>query len=341
MCKDMSPTVRRPHRDRYSAQHPALTPFFVSPCFPPPRLSRNGNRFLSRSRWPRVANVVPVRRADFNFMQFSFRSPMQAILPVAPANDLLYWTIARDDAHVTCGILCIVLVWLGLWQQLCASGIVTSTATRKAIHISCGPAFIALWPLYSDEPTARLAAAIVPLLFGFVLILSGLAKQSDSRRAALGRALSRSGNPHDALEGPLYYTIILLALTLFCFKNVISAIAIMQLCFGDGFAELAGRRFGAKCKWPWQWTGNKSVAGSLAFTVTAFVASVAAVAWFQHCKVSQLVPEDMYTLSALAFISIACAVVEIAPASVVGDDNIAISATAVFLSTLLFTGKGI
>lgn len=248
----------------------------------------------------------------------------------------LDWAIRQSDLNLTGGILAIVVVWLVLWQQLASQGVVSSTTTRKAIHISCGPAFIALWPLYSDAPSARLVAAIIPLLFVMLLVISGLSKQPNSKWAALGRSISRRGDPSDALGGPLYYTVILLALTIFFFKNVTAAITIMQLCLGDGLAEVIGRRFGSKSQWSAPWTGDKSIAGSVTFAVSGFFASAAAVAWFRHCDMSHLTLDNGYTVLALAVVSVACAAVETAPVSLVGDDNVAIAVVGVFLSSLFF-----
>lgn len=242
--------------------------------------------------------------------------------------------VEATDVWLTMGIGVFVVLWLALWQQLVARDVVSSTTTRKAIHISCGPAFVALWPFYSTAPGARVCAAIIPALFGVALVTSALARKTDSGRAALGRSISRHGNPREALQGPLYYTGVFVVLSLILFRNVTAAVATMQLCLGDGLAEVVGRRYGGSSKWPFPWVADKSVAGSSAFAITAFAGSCGAVFWFHYFQLCDLSLADSSTVASLAFISLACSAVELAPTSIVGDDNVAIAVLAVILCSL-------
>lgn len=66
----------------------------------------------------------------------------------------------------------------------------------------------------------------------------------------------------ELLRGPLYYVLVLLAVTLLFWRQSPIGITVVALmCGGDGLADLVGRRFGS-AKLPFN--QNKSWAGSLA-----------------------------------------------------------------------------
>lgn len=261
--------------------------------------------------------------------------PLSVGLPLGiPDLSQIEWTVVSADVQLTLLILLIVPVWLGLWKELTERKVVASVTTRKVIHISCGPAFLALWPWYSNTMPARLLASSVPALFIAVLLIAGLSKPTD-KASGLGRAMSRRGNARDVLQGPLYYTMVLLCVTLCLFKNVVGGIAMMQLCFGDGMAEVLGRRFGQGFSWPFSWASHKSIAGSFAFVLFGFVSSCSIVQWYSWFGLCGLELDTPSTIFSLAVISVVCAAVELAPVSVIGDDNVAIAIVAVLLSTVL------
>lgn len=268
-----------------------------------------------------------------------------ATVPVTPdallAAGSVLSAIEPHDLSLTGGILVTVVAWLGLWQRLTALTVVPSKVTRKAIHISCGPAFVFLWPFFTDAPSARFLAATVPLLFVVVLVISGSARDSSGNRGALGRALSREGQAREVLQGPLYYSVVLLVTALLLFKGTAAVVAIIQLCFGDGAAEVFGRKFGKRTQWGLSWTGDKSIAGTLAFAVSAFLGSCGGVAWFHYQGVTQISLNDPYTLFSLATISVACAALELVPKQVIGDDNLTIAILSIVLSLGLFGSKAL
>lgn len=206
--------------------------------------------------------------------------------------------------------------------------------------MTCGPSFVLLWPLYTDSMPARLLAASVPLLFATLLIASGKSTKRDAPRAALGRTVSRGGDPREALQGPLYYTFVLLVLTLLLFKTAAASIALAQLCLGDAMAEIVGKRWGASSQWllPWH-SDRKSVAGSTAFVVAAWGGSALGVQWMHYWMYTSLSVQDAHVLAGLGVISIACAAAELAPRALVGDDNVTIAALAVTLSFALFGNR--
>lgn len=257
---------------------------------------------------------------------------------------LLYTTnvlsVSSHDVCLTAGIIGFVFAWLALWLSLTVSQKVTSSVTRKVIHISCGPAYVLLWPYFTDASSACFVASTIPLLFIIVLVISGSAKNGE-RRGALGRSLSREGSPTEALQGPLYYSCVLLVITLLLFKSAVGAVAIMQLCFGDGAAEVFGRRFGTRTQWGLSWTGDKSIAGSVAFVVAAFWGSFAGIEWLHYNNLTALSVFDPLTMLQLAAISVGCAALELVPKDVVGDDNVTIAATSIFLSFVLFGSQAL
>jgi dolichol kinase len=64
-------------------------------------------------------------------------------------------------------------------------------------------------------------------------------------------AMSRSGRKEELLKGPLSYGVIFVLCTVLYWKhNPIGVVALMVLCAGDGFADLAGRRFGGRYRLP-------------------------------------------------------------------------------------------
>ena len=91
--------------------------------------------------------------------------------------------------------------------------------------------------------------------------------------------MARSGDRAEILRGPLLYGIVFVVATLFGFRNITAAYALMCLCFGDGLADVIGRRYGHQ-KLPW--SKKKSVAGTLAFILSSFFACLVIRRFFAH-----------------------------------------------------------
>lgn len=67
---------------------------------------------------------------------------------------------------------------------------------------------------------------------------------------------------NELLQGPSYYAVILIAVTILFWRNSLVGFAtISVMCGGDGLADIIGRRLGS-AKLPWN--KDKSWAGSLA-----------------------------------------------------------------------------
>ena len=142
----------------------------------------------------------------------------------------------------------------------------------------------------------------------------------------LVKSVSRQGDKSELLKGPLYYCVVLLAVTLlFWRENPAGAIAVSMMCGGDGFADIVGRRLGAGRQLPWN--SSKSWPGSLAM----FVAGVAmSFGFFYHfCSLGYF---QCYTPVAvvpyLAVVCAACTLVESLPINNWLDDNISVPLVA-------------
>lgn len=200
--------------------------------------------------------------------------------------------------------------------------------SRKLIHTLSAPLFILFWPTFSAATGARAFAAIVPSLNGIRLYLASKGMQE----AGLARAVSRSGNTNEALGGPFIYVIILAACILgFWRDSPVGVVALSCLAAGDGTADIVGRRFGKNNKWP---GSEKSVAGSLAFWFASTLCAFGLLLWMQYwgCLTLGLPLSDL--ILRLAMISLAAAVLELAPTNLL-DDNYSVPIIAAILAATL------
>lgn len=223
--------------------------------------------------------------------------------------------------------------WLRAVTFLASNDLVETKLSRKIIHCGSAPLFVLAWRFYSSDPTARLAAALVPLL-NVAKIVGAAQRAVDARDRGLDGgektfvdAVSRTGDPREVLGGPLIYTLVLFAATLFGFRSPAAVVALCQMAVGDGLADIAGRRFGdAK----WFCNGGKSYAGSLAFFAGATAASLGLLAWLGLATV------DVDLAARVAAVSAACALVEVVPAPAIGiDDNVSVPLVGALLALLL------
>ena len=215
-----------------------------------------------------------------------------------------------------------------IWIKLCKL-VGSQYVSRKLVHMGSGPLFILFWPIFSTTPSGQIAACLVPVISVLRLLRAG--SRTDGGQADLINAVSRSGDKKEALEGPMVYTLVLLASTLFGWRKVVSAVAVCQMAIGDGMADIIGRRFG-KTRWPtWlEASQKKSVEGSVAFVFFAFLASFLFVALFQITGLTALAP--FAVAPTLLLISVVTAIAELVD---FGDDNLNVPLCAAALSILL------
>ena len=174
----------------------------------------------------------------------------------------------------------LAMLFLRSMDYIAHRGWMDSKLSRKIIHIGTGPLFVLCWLLFSDTPSARWLAALVPFAITVQFALIGLGVIKDD---ASVQAMSRTGDPKEILRGPLYYGIMFVVLTLVYSKDsTIGIIALMMMCGGDGIADIVGRRF-VSAKLPW--SKEKSIAGTLGVFLGGFTMSVVIIYIFVAMKV--------------------------------------------------------
>lgn len=202
------------------------------------------------------------------------------------------------------GLACLITAMIAVCLVESIKGLATlrylhSTVARKIMHISTGPVFVACWPLFSDEPTARYFAAVIPLAVTLQFALVGLGAIEDD---AVVRSMSRTGNRQELLKGPLMYGLVALVVTILQWRTLTGVTALMLLCAGDGFADLVGRQLGKHNSV--SWNSNKSIAGCAAFFLSAifFSACFHQMFMWQGWTVLSL-PEFMPKLVFMSFVA--------------------------------------
>lgn len=221
----------------------------------------------------------------------------------------------------------LMLIWLRANDLTAHRGWISSQVSRKIIHIGTGPLFVLCWLLFPNTPNSRYFAALVPLAITIQFFLVGIGVIQD--RAAV-QAMSRSGNPREILRGPLFYGIIFVLCTgLFWYDSPIAIIALMQMCGGDGLADIIGRKFG-RTSLPWN--HHKTWMGSFGMFLGGFLLSSLILMIYIQIGIFSI--PIFYLLPALLIISIAATLVETIPLRDV--DNITVTLTALLLGFFLF-----
>ena len=220
----------------------------------------------------------------------------------------------------------IALVFLRLMDFLAHRGWIESHLSRKLIHIGTGPIFVLCWLMFPDAPESRWLAALIPFAITLQFALVGLGIIKDE---ASVKAMSRSGDRHEILRGPLFYGIMFVVLTIIFWKDSpIGMIALMIMCGGDGLAEMVGRRVKSP-KLPW--SPEKSVAGSLSMLLNGWLLSALILAIYVSAGVFAG-PFTAYILP-LTTIALVSTLVESLPFKDV--DNITVTVIAVALGYFL------
>ena len=134
--------------------------------------------------------------------------------------------------------------------------------TRKIIHITAAPLFISTWQFYDS----KFIASLVPICACIYL----LKNKSNVNLLRYSQDEYGSKDPVSYSRGPFLYTLVLSFITLLFWKdNPLGIIAMTQLSFGDGFADIVGSNFGKFKIFP----NNKSIEGTLAFILMSSIAT--------------------------------------------------------------------
>lgn len=199
---------------------------------------------------------------------------------------------------------------------------------RKLVHISVGLVFVLFWPFYSNGKQAPLLAAVAPGINIIRMLILGLGIQ---RNDSVVKSMSRYGDYRELLKGPLYYACtITLATIVFWRTSPVAIAAVCNLCSGDGFADIVGRRFGRQ-KLPYN--HEKSFAGSIAMACTGFLACIGFMHYF---SLFGFIEESWDLILGFLWVSIASAIVESLPISIELDDNLTVPFTSFLLGCLVF-----
>ena len=97
-----------------------------------------------------------------------------------------------DNNLIALGVtLVIALVWLRVNDFAAHKGWISSSLSRKIIHIGTGPIFVLCWLFFNDSPTAPYIAAVVPLgiTAQFALVGTGILKDPSARIKEMKREM--------------------------------------------------------------------------------------------------------------------------------------------------------
>jgi phytol kinase len=270
--------------------------------------------------WPRPASAAlrrrrpaaPARRAA---------PPPPAASAGALAAEALRAPAVRDAAAFAASVIGSRLL-IRLFQELEKRGVVDQMLSRKLVHTLAGPLFVACWPLFSAAPAARAAAAAVPALNAARLVLAGTGVTKDERAV---RAMTRTGDPAELLRGPLYYTLVLAAITAaFWRASPVGLVVAAMMCGGDGLADVVGRRAGRGNPLPWN--PAKSWAGSAAMFIGG--AGMAAALLALYCRLGYLHLAAHPTAAAVLAVAALATGVESLPVNARVDDNLSVPGVA-------------
>ncbi len=221
----------------------------------------------------------------------------------------------------------IALAFLRLMDYIAERGWIDSQTSRKLIHIGIGPIFVLCWLLFPDKQISRWLAALVPLLITvqFALVGTGILKDE-----AAVKAMSRTGDRHEILRGPLFYGIMFVAITLIYWRDSLIGIpALMMMCGGDGIADIVGRRV-RSAKLPW--SPEKSIAGTLSVFAGGWLLTILIFAIYVWMGAFSG-PVTRFLLPVM-FIALGAAAVESLPFKDI--DNISLTAVSALIGHLVF-----
>eukprot|EP01018_Ginkgo_biloba_P000271 Gb_02824 [translate_table: standard] len=231
------------------------------------------------------------------------------------------------DMVVAAGTACVALACLRFWDEMAKRDVFDQTLNRKLVHVSIGLVFMLLWPLFSTGPQAAYLAALAPAINVLRMIALGIGLLKNE---AMVKSMSRHGDARELLKGPLYYAgTITLVTVLFWRASPISPITIANLCAGDGFADIAGRRLGT-IKLPHN--KNKSFAGSFTMFVMGLIFSVGYLFYFASFGFYEV---SSRMLLASLFASVAATIAESLPISTELDDNLIVPLVSVLVGCLI------
>lgn len=221
----------------------------------------------------------------------------------------------------------LALLWLRFNDYLAHRGWIGSQLSRKIIHAGTGPIFVLCWLLFTDEPSSRWLAALVPFAITVQFFLVGI---SVIRDQAAVDGMSRSGDPREILKGPLYYGIVFVILTIvYWYDSPIGITALMMMCGGDGLADVVGKRLPSQSI---PWSPRKTWLGTAAMFTAGWLFSMLILAVFVLAgKFSTTISSLFFPVTILAILA---TLVESLPMRDI--DNLTVPLVCVVAGHLLF-----
>ena len=237
---------------------------------------------------------------------------VQSLLPEA-AHPYLY----AENTYALCMTFVVAVAFLKTCDVLAYGNYISSKDSRKLIHIGTGPLYVLCWGLFRHNAVPvpglpvqwqdeRCLAALVPLVITVQFGLIGLGIIKDE---AAVKAMSRDGKASALLQGPLYYGIMFVIMTVVFWKSPEGILPLMLLCGGDGCAEVVGRRLGVR-RLPW--SSSKTYMGLIGFIGGGF--ALCALVWCiggDYGTLSDAFPGSFATYSVPVLkITAICAIIE-------------------------------
>ena len=193
------------------------------------------------------------------------------------------WLLLPPYALSLCSAVACVRLCVGLRQ----AGWLSPLLSRKAMHVLTGPAFLCLWALYPSydpnspvppSPPLLLAsslspyvAASIPLCSALYFLSVGLGLVKDE---GLVQAVARRGGRVELLAGPCVYGLVhSLSCAGYWTTSPVGAFLILNLCVGDGLADIAGRwaKTQPTLHRPLPWNADKTAVGSVTMLASSLL----------------------------------------------------------------------
>ena len=215
-------------------------------------------------------------------------------------------------------------------------GVLNSIAARKIVHVSCAPLWVITWTFYTNDTTSRYYAAALPMtvLICVIFKLGGLNRMVGREKvmAPMGDGGGESSKGEsEGMEGIAWYLVMMMSVALLGWrKEVAGVVAISMMSFGDGVAEVVGRKWGDWGRWWGEDKKGKSFAGTAAFVVAGWIGSLGLLKVLNALGMQACNGVD--NVWQIGVIAAVCAFVELIPGI---NDNIAVPAVAALLTKFL------
>ncbi len=233
-------------------------------------------------------------------------------------------------------VILLAIVQINAYMQ--KKGKVSQIITRKFVHIFAGPVFVVTWMLFSGKIISHYVALIVPLLFVLQFLAIGTGVMKNESFVA---SMSRSGDPKELLGGTLYYSIVMVLMTLFWFyvpstgisyANPTALLIIGCISGGDGLADIIGRKFGGDKKFGIKGS-EKTIIGSMGMLFGSILVSSILVLIF-----SLEVPSFNIATLILPIIVVSIVATVVEALSPKGTDNFTIFIAVIIVILILDLG---